>query len=63
MNDQAMLPPKSPDGVVRSVFDNEQVIGKTFKITAENKVPSTSNIYISVDPKNEILKEGKYLDL
>lgn len=58
-NDQAMLPPKFPDGVVRSVFD----IGKTYKIKAENKVPMsaiTSNIYISIDPKNEIQKEEKY---
>jgi len=49
MSAQALDPIDVPMGVVRSVFDNEQVIGKTYKVRAENKVPMsvvTSHIYI-----------------
>lgn len=52
-----------PTGIVRSVFDNEQVIGKTYKVRAENKVPMsivTSHIYISIDPNNKIQNEEQY---
>ena len=53
MFDQTTDEIKFPHGVVRGVFDNEQVIGKSYRIKNENKVPSsivTSNLYISIDP-------------
>lgn len=52
-----------PNGIVRSVFDNEQVIGKTYKVSAENKVPSsivTSHIYISIDPVSELQDQPQF---
>ena len=49
MYEQATSPPPVPTGIVRSVFDNEQVIGRTHRVKADNKVPMsivTSHIYI-----------------
>lgn len=61
MSEKALDPIDVPMGVVRSVFDNEQFSGKTYKVRAENKAPMsvvTSHIYI--DPYNEIQKENRH---
>lgn len=63
MSDQATTALNVPPGIVRSVFDNEQVIGKTYKVQAENKVPMsivTSHIYISIDKCNEIQRDETF---
>ena len=47
----------STPGLVKNVFDNNQMIGKTYKITGENKVPSiviTSHLWISLDTRSDI---------
>ena len=57
MTEQALTDIEFPSGIVRAVFDNEQVIGKTHQVRANNKVPSsigTSHIYISIDETNDI---------
>ena len=46
-----------PKGLARSVFNNEQIIGKTRTVIFENKVPSsviTSHAYLSIDQQNHI---------
>ena len=50
LTNESSEPIEFPDGLVRSVFDNEQVIGKTHKLKADKRVPAsviTSHIYIS----------------
>ncbi len=58
---QASNPVPVPDGLLKCVFDNEQVVGKTRLIQSENKVPLsiiTSHAYLQIDPdsteENEI---------
>lgn len=61
LTDQSNQPVEFPNGLVRAVFDNEQVIGKTYKVKADNKVPSsviTSHIYISLDTENKLQNEA-----
>ena len=63
MADQATEPVQFPDGVTRCVFDNEQVIGKTHRVKAGNKVPMsivTSHAYISIDPDSDFQKDEIY---
>ena len=46
-----------PKGLVRSVFDNEQVIGKTYTVKVNNKVSSnvvTSHEHIIIDESSQI---------
>ena len=47
-----------PSGLVRVVFDNEQVIGKRYRVKAnQSNVPSSvisSSIYLSIDESSEI---------
>ena len=60
---QSNVPVQFPEGLVSSVFDNEQVIGKTHKVKSDNKVPSsviTSHIYISIDSKNKLQNDVKF---
>ena len=57
MTDQAADPVRFPSGMVRSVFDNEQVIGKRHIIKTDNKVPLIvviSHMYITMDANNQI---------
>ena len=57
MTDQAATPIEMPGGLVRSVFDNEQVVGKTLRVKADNKVPMsiiTSHMYISIDNNSKL---------
>ena len=63
LNEQSSTPVDFPEGLVRSVFDNEQVIGKTHKVKADNKVPAsviTSHIYISLDNENKLQNDALY---
>ena len=41
MTEQALTDIEFPSGIVPAVFDNEQVIGKTHQVRANNKVPSS----------------------
>ncbi len=55
--DQVAEPIPYPTGLAKSVFDNEQVIGKTRSVKAENKVPGsviTSHAYMSIDSSNQM---------
>ena len=55
--DQVADPIPYPTGLAKSVFDNEQVVGKTPSVKAENKVPGsviTSHAYLSIDNGNNI---------
>eukprot|EP00794_Sanderia_malayensis_P018435 gene18435-20284_t len=57
---QAVAPSDFPEGLVKCVFDNEQVIGKTRSIKTENKVPLsviTSFANIVIDEKCSLQKE------
>ena len=48
-------PLKFPNGLCKSVFDNNQKIGKTYLIPGTNKVPSsvmTSHLWITLDVNN-----------
>lgn len=38
MTEQADKPMRFLDGLVRSVFDNEQLVGKTYRVKSENKI-------------------------
>ena len=54
---QAAEPVPYPSGLAKSVFDNEQVIGNTRSVKAENKVPGsviTSHAYLNIDENNNI---------
>ena len=47
----------SSNGLCKSVFDNNQSIGKTYLISGTNKVPSsviTSHLWITLDANNTI---------
>jgi hypothetical protein len=50
MSEQALDPIDVPMGVARSVFDNDQVIGKTYKVRVPMSVV-TSHIYIYTQQK------------
>ncbi|XP_060601916.1 uncharacterized protein LOC132755133 [Ruditapes philippinarum] len=61
--DEASTPVEFPKGLVRTVFDNEQVIGKTYRIKADSKVPTsivTSHLYICIDPESTIQNDEKF---
>lgn len=63
MTQQADTPVKYPEGLVRSVFDNEQVVGKTYRVKSDNKLPTsviTSHLYIVIDEQNMIQTEEKF---
>ena len=63
LSSQASEPISYPKRLCKSVFDNEQVIGKTRTIKAENKVPMsviTSRAYISIDEKSKIQEDKAY---
>lgn len=64
MTEQADKPMRFPDGLVRSVFDNEQLVGKTYRVKSENKISTiviTSHLYIAIDEKNLTQTEEKYV--
>ena len=55
IKEQAAEPVPYPSGLAKSVFDNEQVIGKTRSVKAENKVPGsviTSHAYLNIENNN-----------
>jgi hypothetical protein len=63
MTQQADSEVKYPEGLVRSVFDNEQVVGKTYRVKSDNKLPAsviTSHLYIVIDEENLVQNEEKY---
>jgi hypothetical protein len=46
-----------PEGLVRCAFDNEQVVGKSYKVKANTNMPAsviTSHMYIKIDASNNI---------
>ena len=60
LSDQASDLIPIPDGLVKSVIDNEQVVGKTHTVKADNKVPMTvltSHAYLSIDAASSIQKD------
>ena len=56
-------PVSFPNGLVRSVIDNEQVVVKTYRIRFENKNPSSvvnGNLYIIIDEQNLLQTEERF---
>lgn len=52
LDSEAQNPIRVPEGSVRCAFDNNQVIGKTYLIKGDNKVPTSvlcSSAYIELD--------------
>ena len=57
LNEQASEAIKFPPGLVKSIFDNNQKIGRTYAITGDNKVPSvvmTSHLSLVLDEKSTL---------
>ena len=60
----ATLPPTCPDGDIITVFDNDQVIGRTWKVRPDNKVSSsviTNIAWIVVQPDGHLQTETAFL--
>ena len=63
LKDQSKEPLKFPNGLVKSVFDNNQKIGKKYLISGTNTVPTsviTSNMWITLEEENEMPNDGNY---
>ena len=63
LKDQSKDPIKYPSGLVKSVFDNSQKVGKTYTITGTNIVPTsviTSHLWITLDKYSDLQEQLKY---
>jgi len=64
LNESAANEIEFPPGIVRVVFDNEQVIGKRYRVKAnQTSVPTSvtsSSVYLSIDKGNNIQTEEKF---
>ena len=64
IQNQAADPVQFPMGLAKSVFHNEQVIGKTRLVKSDNNVPIsiiTSHAYFSIDKTNNMQETGTNL--
>jgi len=63
LKDQSKDLIKYPSGLVKSVFDNSQKVGKTYAITGTNIVPTsviTSHLWITLDKSSDLQEQLKY---
>ena len=63
LKDQSKKPLKYPAGLVKSVFDNSQKVGKTYLISETNVVPTsviTSHLWITLDKFNNLQENKRY---
>ena len=63
LSEQAQDPVECPKGLIKAVFDNNQIIGKTYLITGDNTVPTsvmTSNIWITFEEESDMQKNKAY---
>lgn len=63
LKEQAKEPLKYPEGVVKSVFDNSQKVGKTYLISGTNTVPTsviTSHLWITLEKDSNLQNDQKY---
>ena len=57
LNQQSHTAIPFPNGLAKSVFDNNQKVGKTYVITGDNTVPTivmTSHLHIIFDSHSEV---------
>lgn len=63
LRDQSKKPLKYPTGLVKSVFDNSQKVGKTYLISETNIVPTsiiTSHLLITLDKSNKLQENKRF---
>ena len=61
LNQQSHTAIPFPNGLAKSVFDNNQKVGKTYVITADNTVPTiamTSHLHIIFDAHSEVQNDN-----
>ena len=61
LKEQSKDPLKFPEGLVKSVFDNNQKVGKTYLISETNIVPTsviTSHLWIIFDPTSKMQEKS-----
>ena len=63
LKEQSKGPLEFPKGLVKSVFDNSQKVGKTYLISGTNTIPTsviTSHLWITLDKGNDIQNDVKF---
>lgn len=63
LKDQSKTPIAYPNGMVKSVFDNSQKVGKTYLISETNVVKTsviTSHLWITLDSASKLQEQQKY---